>query len=574
MLVLVGFEAWPHEATTPASASAASGIIMDWLTQASRFAFALPWRWIGLGVAVGFVVGVVANLLKRPAQPTTCQYQWTHDMADSQVNQIARYVELEKPFSYDHRLTDPIPSIGFKFPIRNHSLFDISIDENVKGEIYYDGTELAEPKIVRYCSADISHREQGGISIEQRLTPTEANHISKMKGTFHFSALNIMIKGGTQFPQVVPQRLAITEHQHALLMRDEAPPESKELVQSEDKRLHELAQRDRANLSNAVFVHHCEIQYELSEAVPYIDFRFHFFNGAVYEVSVPASIDGYIKFRKARLMGKVVIARNDNATNVGHASGGYFFVRLQLSREETDLIRNADNSNSDYFYFDQLQVQITATNMEPQSLKLPHAVPSDNGRAARPRDDATKVKEEVKSLEAELAKPTGLAFKVDADFQSNARLRAHKNTGVVFSNAQAPIEIDMYTLTAQFKVRFENHDVHRRALNRIELSLIEAQNETEQAIPFLEAPLMLLIDKENNNDLLEYTKFDFEDQRVVTVWLHFHAKIPREYGEGLNENYFLRLTLHALGQQPASENFNVDWEKALKNATYITSRSL
>jgi hypothetical protein len=159
-------------------------------------------------------------------QPVECPYQWTHDIANSQVNQIARYVELEEPFYYNERLKDAVPSIGFKFPIRNHSLFDISIDDAITGEIYYNGTELIEPRIVKYAGKDIGHRELDGLTIEQRLTPTEANHIDTTDGTFHFSALKIMIKGGTRFPQIdTPQRLEILDHKHALKHQPEVPIE-------------------------------------------------------------------------------------------------------------------------------------------------------------------------------------------------------------------------------------------------------------------------------------------------------------------------------------------------------------
>src|SRR6266536_30929 len=150
-----------------------------------------------------------------------CSYQWLHQLADDQAEHIAQHVQLEKPFTYRHRFNDPIPSIGFKFPVRNHSVFMVGIAEQIKGEIYYDGVQLIEPIIVRHADSDIGRREIGGIAIEQRLTPTEAAHISKMQGTFHFSALEITIKGGTSFPQVKPERLGITEHEHSLSMQNE-----------------------------------------------------------------------------------------------------------------------------------------------------------------------------------------------------------------------------------------------------------------------------------------------------------------------------------------------------------------
>lgn len=150
-----------------------------------------------------------------------CPYQWLHEIANQQAENIAKHVRLEKPFTYDHRLNADIPSIGLKFPIRNYSVFTIGIEKGINGEIYYDGVELAEPRIIRYADENIGFMQLGGISIEQRLTKTEAAHIAKMQGTFHFSALKITIKGADQFPDLKPQRLPITEHEHSLSMQNE-----------------------------------------------------------------------------------------------------------------------------------------------------------------------------------------------------------------------------------------------------------------------------------------------------------------------------------------------------------------
>jgi hypothetical protein len=193
----------------------------------SRFAtlWKIPWRWVFPAVVFGFVFSALVAVIRERQQRNSkgaatriepCSYQWTHDLADSQVNQINRFVVAEKPLYYNERLKEPIPSIGFKFPVRNRSLFDISIDENVTGEIYYNDTELIEARTVKHAGGDIGHGQLDGLTIEQRLTPTEANHIATTDGTFHFSALGVTIKGGKLFPQVKPRRLEITEHEHAL----------------------------------------------------------------------------------------------------------------------------------------------------------------------------------------------------------------------------------------------------------------------------------------------------------------------------------------------------------------------
>jgi len=185
----------------------------------------LPWRWVWLGAATGFLIALIFSRRRggEEKKPVQNPYQWLHDIADQQAKSIAQHVRLEKPLTYEHRLNEAIPSIGLKFPVRNYSLFDICIDDHIKGEIYYDGTELAEPRIVRYADTNISFMQLGGISIEQRLTVTEASHIAKMEGTFHFSALEITIKGSSDFPQVAPQRLSILDHEHALAMNEKKP---------------------------------------------------------------------------------------------------------------------------------------------------------------------------------------------------------------------------------------------------------------------------------------------------------------------------------------------------------------
>ena len=353
---------------------------------------------------------------RRRPEPAPCSYQELHDLAYRQASDIGRHVELEKPQAYDVRLTDSIPSIGFRFPIRNYSVFSISVDEKIEGKIYLDGKELADPIIVRHNGEDIGFRQLNGLAVEQRLTATEANHILTKGGTFYFDGLTIMIKGGEHSSEIQPKPLSIT--------RDQALAVGKNLPE-----------------------------------------------------------------------------------------------QLNDSKE------------------------------------------------------TKKLKKEVESLKSQLARLTELTFEVDTKQESDARVQAHHDIAATFRAGQPAIEIDLYILTAEMKVRFENHDIHRRRLKRIELSLIETSNGNEQVVSFLDDPVMLQINIDNGKELRKFTKFDFAEQQIETVWLHFNAQIPPEVGERLNEDYFLRLTLHALGQQPLSRDLNVNWVEALSNATYLRSRS-
>lgn len=186
---------------------------------------------------------------------------------------------------------------------------------------------------------------------------------------------------------------------------------------------------------------------------------------------------------------------------------------------------------------------------------------------------------EIERLKAELAKLSGLAFEVDTNFQSNARLRPHHDVTAAFHQTQNNlVPLDKYLLTLQFKIQFENHDTHTRALKRIELSLIERLNDSENRIPFLDEPDMLQInpDSPDGSKLSRLDKSEFLPQGIETVWLQFLARLSQTTGERLEKrdgDVFLRLTLHALGQQPFWQDFDVDWIGAVKNSTYLSLRS-
>ncbi len=366
------------------------------------------------------MIGAIAALTwarhgKRKVEGQLLAYQWLHEMADRQANNIASHIELERPFIYDAQLTDSTPSMGFKFPIRNVSVFDISVDEKIEGRIRLNGKPLGDPMLLQHNGQDFGFKELDGLSVEQRFTTTEANRILTSGALFSFTDLTITVKGGSRFPQVKPQPITITS-QHALALD---------------------------------------------------------------------------------------------------------------------------------------------TNLNEKSVDS---------------ETIAALKDEVNLCKDELAKLTGLAFTVDTNFQSDAKLRAHKNTQVVFDNRQAPIEIDMYILTTQLKVDFENNDVNDRAFKRMELSLVKAENGHEEGIPFLAEPVMLSLDPDNNMEKQPFPKVVFAKQSTTTLWLYFMAHVPREHGEKLDRNSFLRLTLHPLGQQPISDDLEVDWKAALANATYITSR--
>jgi hypothetical protein len=420
-LVFLGGSIWPsHEGTNTASFDLA--MIGTFFVRSVRYLITIPWRWISVGAIVGCLIGVMVTLTfarksRKRVEAKLFAYQWLHDLANQQAANIDQHVELERPFVCDARLRDSMPSLGFKFPIRNWSVFRLSIAEKVEGRIHLNGKPLADLMLLKHIGQDFGFKELDGLSVEQRFTTTEANQILTNGGLFSFTDLKITIKGRSRSPQIQPQRLTITSD-HALALD--------------------------ANL---------------------------------------------------------------------------------------------------------------------------------NEKSAQ-SEEISALKQEVTLCKDELAKLKGLAFGVDTNFQSDAKLRAHEDIQAVFDNRQAPIEIDMYILTTQLKVCFENNDINDRTFKRMELSLIKQHMGSEEVIRFLEEPVMLSLDPDKNMEKQRFPKVVFLKQSTITLWLLFDAHIPPEDGAKLNADYFLRFTLFPLGQPAISQDLNVDWNAALENATYITSRTV
>lgn len=166
----------------------------------------------------------------------------------------------------------------------------------------------------------------------------------------------------------------------------------KETISSQDcpdKWLHDIAQEDAGNVQKVVSVEGCEIQHELSQQVPHIDFKFTVFNGSVYSISIDGSLEGYILFRKKRLMGSMAI--ESSFKGMGRGYKGDVVLRLQVSREEADWITGENNPDADYFRFDQLKVKVGGGEYHPKvewrRLSLPDSVPMPR----QPEDDSRKI---------------------------------------------------------------------------------------------------------------------------------------------------------------------------------------
>ena len=370
------------------------------------------------------------------------------------------------------------------------------------------------------------------------------------------------------------------------------------IVSCGESHLHQIANEDRLSIDHLVTITVIDPQpNKLTQGVAYIEFIFYIFNSSVFDISIDDEIDGYISFREGNhedRLHEYKELKDNHAKAVPSRGQGHFTIYQRLTETEAKHFAKTDDV---WFSFNNLVITIKGANdsdgivdkrldanskptsktvrwlyHEPDAAIAYRLLSFDQSK--EDGDEVTvKLRDEITSLRAELAKLTSVAIEVDTNSQSDVRLRAHENLRDVFRSAHPAIEVDMYILVANLKVQFENHDVHRRALKGIELSLIRAKGGEEETIRFLEEPVMLLLEPDKNGEKRRFPEIYFREQSITSLWLHFNAHVPREPAEQLNGEYFLRLTLHALGQQPISQDLDANWVEALSNATYLHQRS-
>lgn len=115
-----------------------------------------------------------------------------------------------------------MPKISFGLLIRNESIFDITVDNEIMGHISFGGQILSEKLILVYNGLqNTGHLVGGGLTLEQRLSRPEAELIAKTYDKFYFDKLIITIRGGNDFRQIVkPQSLIIGRDKHAVPVRE------------------------------------------------------------------------------------------------------------------------------------------------------------------------------------------------------------------------------------------------------------------------------------------------------------------------------------------------------------------
>lgn len=144
------------------------------------------------------------------------QFKWLHEMAEEQAKDIGRYVVVERVRFCYHEFIAPIPYLIFAVDVRNKSVFDITIEDEVKGHITIAGERLHGEKELIH-NPKIPPSGKGSLTLKQRLGPTEVNLVAECEkeplGAFYyFEKLEIMITTRTESPRFERTPLKLPEH--------------------------------------------------------------------------------------------------------------------------------------------------------------------------------------------------------------------------------------------------------------------------------------------------------------------------------------------------------------------------
>lgn len=142
-----------------------------------------------------------------------CPDTWLHNIAESEKNNL-RGAVLVTDCEINYRLSNQVKTIEFTFYIFNGSVYTITIDSLIEGEVGFRKEPLSgSAKMVGAPPRNIPQKSIEKFTICQWVNPEEAASIinadSPNADYFYFNNLKIGIRGGGDFPDVTQVRLKL-----------------------------------------------------------------------------------------------------------------------------------------------------------------------------------------------------------------------------------------------------------------------------------------------------------------------------------------------------------------------------
>ena len=148
---------------------------------------------------------VARDFLETQLTYLKARYKWLHEMANNQAEKINESLAWEIAGGY-YTEKDNFRRIVFYIKIYNNSVFDIAIEDVMKGYIEVKGHRLLGTKQLTYNPSRIFRSGKDTLSIEQRLDQPDVDIVNGC-----LNELMLVVKGAAEFPQVKSADLRLGE---------------------------------------------------------------------------------------------------------------------------------------------------------------------------------------------------------------------------------------------------------------------------------------------------------------------------------------------------------------------------
>lgn len=140
-----------------------------------------------------------------------CHEKWLHEIADNDNRFLDKYIKVEACEIVGHELLHTAPHVDFKFTVLNASVYTISLEDSVKGDIYLDSQLLSkEVKMIENPARHCAHGESKHFILRQWLSREEVAGIlnaSDGADDFRLSRLEMMIRNISLESENNPKKL-------------------------------------------------------------------------------------------------------------------------------------------------------------------------------------------------------------------------------------------------------------------------------------------------------------------------------------------------------------------------------
>jgi hypothetical protein len=207
-----------------------------------------------------------AQAIAKAKEP--CPDKWLHNIAEEHKKAINRYVDVTDIGIANHELLRDDSYVEFSFVVSNGSVYPISLGD-LRGSLYFQRRLLSrELKWIDNEVKDSPIRSIQTVTLRQSLSREDVIYILNSSGgdaKFEWHQLDIVVKGGSSFPEVIPKPLIIVD----MVTNEEllkAHPKLK--IEIKSKKLSGFYRRDENLINPSSSYVLMEVSFDSSRATP------------------------------------------------------------------------------------------------------------------------------------------------------------------------------------------------------------------------------------------------------------------------------------------------------------------